>query len=118
MQGASGSPVQQAEPVPLPSMPRACPPAPPQVHPGGLIDEEGGKRQLIIDVDDKLISEGGPLMPLAAASLVQTRVAPDVVKLYASSWLRWQARPRTCSLCLDSTPAQQAPSTGASPAPT
>lgn len=38
----------------------ACRP-PPQVHPGGLIDEEGGKRQLIIDVDDKLISEGALL---------------------------------------------------------
>lgn len=29
------------------------------VHPGGLTDEEGGKRELVVDVDDNLISRQG-----------------------------------------------------------
>ncbi len=45
------------------AQPPPCPPPSPQVHPGGLIDEEGGKRQLIIDVDDKLITEGVAIGP-------------------------------------------------------
>lgn len=41
------------------------------VHPGGLIDEEGGKRQLIIDVDDKLISEGSKYRRIPRADVAE-----------------------------------------------
>ncbi|KAL4420164.1 hypothetical protein ABPG77_008300 [Micractinium sp. CCAP 211/92] len=51
------------------------------VHPGGLIDEEGGKRQLIIDVDDKLISEGSKYRRIPRADVaefcVQSLLLPE-----------------------------------------
>ncbi|KAL4428142.1 hypothetical protein ABPG75_002231 [Micractinium tetrahymenae] len=41
------------------------------VHPGGLIDKEGGKRQLIIDVDDKLIAEGSKHRSIPRADVAE-----------------------------------------------
>ncbi|PRW44340.1 NAD(P)-binding [Chlorella sorokiniana] len=41
------------------------------VHPGGLIDEEGGKRELIIDVDDNLISSNSKYRRIPRADVAE-----------------------------------------------
>eukprot|EP00746_Dinoflagellata_sp_MGD_P000949 gnl/MRDRNA2_/MRDRNA2_101770_c0_seq1.p1 gnl/MRDRNA2_/MRDRNA2_101770_c0~~gnl/MRDRNA2_/MRDRNA2_101770_c0_seq1.p1 ORF type:complete len:442 (-),score=75.60 gnl/MRDRNA2_/MRDRNA2_101770_c0_seq1:34-1359(-) len=49
------------------------------IHPGGLIDEEGGKRELLIDVDDKLLSLETRSIPRAdvAAMVVNCIDCPE-----------------------------------------
>lgn len=41
------------------------------VHPGGLIDEEGGKRELVIDVDDGLINGGSKYRRIPRADVAE-----------------------------------------------
>jgi len=41
------------------------------IHPGGLKDDEGGKRQLVIDVDDKLINSGSKNRSIPRADVAE-----------------------------------------------
>lgn len=40
------------------------------VHPGGLLDKEGGKRQLVVDVDDALLERKSRSIPRADVAQV------------------------------------------------
>ncbi|CAM9364896.1 unnamed protein product, partial [Ectocarpus sp. 12 AP-2014] len=35
------------------------------IHPGGLLDKEGGKRQLVLDIDDKMLERKSRSIPRA-----------------------------------------------------
>ncbi|CAM9658406.1 unnamed protein product, partial [Ectocarpus fasciculatus] len=35
------------------------------IHPGGLLDKEGGKRQLVLDTDDKMLERKSRSIPRA-----------------------------------------------------
>lgn len=40
------------------------------IHPGGLLDKEGGKRQLILDVDDVMLERKSRSIPRADVAQV------------------------------------------------
>lgn len=41
------------------------------IHPGGLKDDEGGQRELILDVDDKLINSGSKYRSIPRADVAE-----------------------------------------------
>ena len=41
------------------------------IHPGGLKDDEGGQREIVLNVDDKLIKDGGKYRSIPRADVAE-----------------------------------------------
>lgn len=44
------------------------------IHPGGLLDKDGGKRRLVVDIDDAMLERKSRSIPRADVAQVSNRV--------------------------------------------
>jgi uncharacterized protein YbjT (DUF2867 family) len=77
------------------------------VHPGGLIDDAGGARELIVDVDDRLITSGGKYRRIPRADVaelcVQALLLPEAENRWVGGDRRVYRAGCTCEVqCMNS----------------